>query len=96
MSGDPDDPTTQETCRCWCGASGTFDELFDASVFEQCCGGSGVLHCECGGDFCVCHNHGEVECPGCEECRDNNELGPRNDEYDDYDDYDDYDVTTEE
>lgn len=54
--------------RCWCGAVGTVSELFDSEVYEQSCGGSGYLYCECGGDFCVCHHHGEVECDGCEDC----------------------------
>lgn len=54
--------------ECWCGAVGTFGELFDSEVFDQSCGGSGYLHCECGGDLCVCHHHGEVECYGCEDC----------------------------
>lgn len=54
--------------KCWCGAEGTFEELFDDEVYGQSCGGSGVLHCECGGDQCVCHHHGEVECEGCEDC----------------------------
>ena len=37
--------------RCWCGAVGTVSELFDSGVYEQSCGGSGFLNCECGGDF---------------------------------------------
>ena len=56
--------------ECCCGAKGTFEELFDSEVYEQTCGGSGILNCECGGDFCVCHHHGEVECDGCEDCDD--------------------------
>jgi len=32
------------------------------------CGGLGVVECMCGGDLCVCHNHGEVYCYGCEDC----------------------------
>lgn len=32
-----------------------------------------MLYCICGGDFCVCHNHGEVECDGCEDCEDDAE-----------------------
>ena len=32
------------------------------------CGGSGILHCYCGGDICVCGNQGEIECAGCEDC----------------------------
>jgi len=57
-----------ELIKCWCGAVGTFEELFDSAVYSQTCGGSGLLDCECGGDFCVCHHHGEVECDGCEDC----------------------------
>ncbi len=32
------------------------------------CGGLGWVECLCGGDRCVCHNHGRVDCAGCEEC----------------------------
>lgn len=71
--------------KCWCGAEGEFDDMCDAEVFSQTCGGTGTLHCECGGDnLCVCHHHGEIECPGCEDCD--------GDDFDDfYDDDEDYD-----
>lgn len=39
------------------------------------CGGTGVLHCYCGGDFCVCGNFGVPDL-----CRDDeveDELGDR-------------------
>lgn len=49
---------------CWCGVKNPF---FSRHL-DQTCGGAGVLHCYCGGDLCVCHNHGEVECDGCEDC----------------------------
>lgn len=52
---------------CWCGAKGTYDELFDDSDAEGGCGGLGVIQCQCGGDICVCHHHGEYECPGCDD-----------------------------
>ena len=52
---------------CWCGAQGTHDDLFRDDL-DDSCGGTGVLNCYCGGDFCVCHNHGEIQCPGCEDC----------------------------
>ena len=56
---------------CWCGAHGTYEELFDESGLPLSgCGGSGFIECECGGDMWVCHHHGEVECPGCEDCDD--------------------------
>lgn len=32
------------------------------------CNGLGTIECLCGGDQCVCHNHGSVECQGCPEC----------------------------
>lgn len=63
------DPTNgTEVIRCWCGDAGRYDELFDDAVYDQTCGGSGYLECECAGDFCACHHHGTVECPGCDEC----------------------------
>lgn len=69
MSDDDDDDLDPgRIITCWCGAEGTLEELFDLSVFSRPCGGSGFLLCYCGGDFCVCHNHGEVECPGCPDC----------------------------
>lgn len=60
---------------CWCGVKNPYF----AEVSGSCCG-TGTLDCYCGGDLCVCHNHGEVECLGCSECR-----------HDDYDeDYGDH------
>lgn len=50
-----------ELIKCWCGAEGTYEQLFDDA---ERCGGSGM--CLCGGDNCVCHNHGE--CGGCADC----------------------------
>jgi hypothetical protein len=70
------DDTDQITC--WCGATGTHDELFDSEVYTRGCGGTGFIDCECGGDQCVCHHHGEVECDGCDDC------GPEDDWGDDY------------
>lgn len=72
MGGGMNEPKTDDdTFRCWCGAVGRFSEMFDFSDSEFGCNGSGIINCECGGDFCVCHNHGEYECPGCEYCEDN-------------------------
>lgn len=67
-SDEDEDLDDEEIITCWCGAQGTEEELFDDAVFREACGGSGILNCICGGDFCVCHHHGEVECPGCEDC----------------------------
>lgn len=39
-----------------------------ADGLDSRCGGSGILHCHCGGDLCVCGNFGEVECDGCPDC----------------------------
>jgi hypothetical protein len=74
MPGDPDEfedrpeVLDDEVIRCWCGAEGTYDQLFDDDTLGETCGGLGQLQCFCGGDLCVCHHHGETECPGCEDC----------------------------
>jgi len=65
---DTEEEPDEEQITCWCGATGTASELFDDEVYSQSCGGSGYLDCECGGDICVCHHHGEIECAGCEDC----------------------------
>lgn len=78
MADEPE--VDNEFIQCWCGAKGTYDELFDDDCLERGCGGSGTLHCECGGEFCVCHHHGEVECPGCEDCEDGEDDYPDWDE----------------
>ena len=54
---------TLDNPPCWCGETRPYYE----DVFSGC-GGTGMLECLCGGDFCVCHNHGEVECFGCPDC----------------------------
>lgn len=51
---------------CWCGVENPF---FAPFPYKRC-NGNPVIDCHCGGDLCVCHNHGEVECPGCEDCAD--------------------------
>ena len=87
-NAEPDDDAIDldEEFRCWCGEKGPYEELCDSDVFSRGCGGTGTLYCECGGDFCVCHNHGEIECPGCEDCDGDDDF---NDGMDDY--YDDLD-----
>lgn len=60
-----------EIITCWCGVKGKYDELFDDECYDRGCGGTGTLYCECGGDICVCHHHGQdIECPGCGDCQD--------------------------
>lgn len=51
---------------CWCGEPHPY-----YAPIRRTCGGTGHVDCLCGGDFCVCHNHGEVECYGCHEIIDN-------------------------
>lgn len=48
---------------CWCGHP---NPHFEPAAGP--CDGSGDVDCFCGGDQCVCHNHGEAECPGCANC----------------------------
>lgn len=79
-----------EVITCWCGEVGTADELFDDACLDSGCGGTGVLYCHCGGDLCVCHFHGETECPGCSDCESND-----NDFDDDQDWYDDHETSGE-
>lgn len=68
------------TGRCWC--NGARDNWFSLADLQTSCGGMGTVNCFCGGDLCVCHNHGEAECLGCEDCEDDG------DESDDYGDDD--------
>ena len=67
-----------ELFRCWCGEIGTAEQMFSDDDLDATCGGTGTLYCYCGGDFCICHFHGETECDGCEEC-----SGGFADEYED-------------
>lgn len=60
---------------CWCGVKNPYYQEMHGT-----CGGSGYFDCHCGGDLCVCHNHGEVECFGCSDCE---HLGTDGDD-DDY------------
>lgn len=82
MSDDIDHDDEQITC--WCGATGDIDDLFDDSGLEDTCGGTGSLNCFCGGDFCVCHYHGETECDGCPDCDDG--YGVEDEDWSDLDD----------
>ena len=51
--------------ECWCGELNAWhSEVY----LETTCGGSGLLACHCGGDQCVCHNHGSAECTGSPDC----------------------------
>jgi hypothetical protein len=69
MADDEDDPDDDEEITCWCGVSGTYDELYNDVGIEAGCGGTGHVDCYCGGDQCVCHHHGQqLDCPGCDEC----------------------------
>ena len=72
ITRDPPEP-------CWCGEA---DPHFSDDLPSRC-GGSGSLDCRCGGDLCVCHWHGSIDCDGCPDCREY-------DEDDDYTDEDDY------
>ena len=60
--------TDDDVITCWCGATGTCEELFDTACLDRTCGGLGTLNCYCGGDLCVCHHHGSIDCDGCEDC----------------------------
>ena len=68
MSEEPEETDEDGPFTCWCGAVGCFEEMFDFTDSDDGCGGAGYIQCQCGGDQCVCHHHGEYECPGCEDC----------------------------
>lgn len=74
----PEDPLELGDCGpCWCGEPNPhYAEIHGG------CGGSGMLNCRCGGDLCVCHNHGETECFGCEDCEDRDTDYPDQEFYD--------------
>lgn len=50
---------------CFCGET---NPMYLEEGLDETCGGGGMLRCRCGGDQCVCHHHGEIECPGCDDC----------------------------
>jgi hypothetical protein len=54
--------------RCWCGVENPY-----FAPLPPTCGGYFVYECDCGGDQCVCHWHGEVECDGCPDCEGDDE-----------------------
>lgn len=57
-------------------------------VFPSDCGGLGMLLCDgCGGDLCVCHCGGQMDCEGCDRCSD------RDDDYLDVDGAEDDECT---
>lgn len=73
--------TVAGTITCWCGAQGTYDEVFnDSGRPSGPCGGSGHVDCNCGGDQCVCHHHGVTDCPGCEDCEPDDDYWDDDDE----------------
>lgn len=63
LTRQPDDLDLPELDVCWCGVKNPY-----YAPVEGTCGGTGMIECHCGGDLCVCHNHGEAECFGCEYC----------------------------
>ena len=72
---------TKDEDTCWCGVESPYCADVEDGL-EAACNGTGHLHCYCGGDLCSCHNHGEVQCPGCEECEEEDEDKYDDSEYD--------------
>jgi hypothetical protein len=66
---------------CWCGERRPYYETSSA-LLSSSCAGTGELDCLCGGDQCVCHNHGTVECPGCGMCEHGSTLYDDDAQYD--------------
>lgn len=81
----------EDEFTCWCGAKGAYEDLCDLTALEEGCGGTGTIHCYCGGDQCVCHNHGSMDCDGCEDCgQDVDDDYEDSDLYYDPDEHDDW------
>lgn len=40
----------------------------DFTITEDC-DGTGIVVCDCAGDFCACAVQGAAICPGCPSCR---------------------------
>jgi hypothetical protein len=63
------DVTTVKRPSGWCDACvedciiGADD--YDGDGWCEACQNTGSLDCCCGGDLCVCLNHGEYPCPHC-------------------------------
>ena len=63
-----------ELIQCWCGAIGSYEEMFNDGDFREVCDGNGSFDCECGGDnLCVCHHHGTIDCEGCPMCEEDDD-----------------------
>jgi hypothetical protein len=58
--------------KCWCGTRNPY-----YAPLPRRCEGYGHIDCLCGGDFCVCHHHGGIECDGCVDCEelDDSDIG---------------------
>jgi hypothetical protein len=71
---DPDD----DQITCWCGATGTYDELFDSDLFRRSCGGTetggGTIYrfrcskCESVSDWLLLTDDELVKGVACREC----------------------------
>lgn len=71
-------PCKREVLTCWCGVVNPYFAPIHGS-----CGGMGEVECLCGGDLCVCHNHGSAECFGCPDCDQDpdQDYDPSDDDY---------------
>ena len=48
------------------GDLGAWDIPDSESGWCDACSGTGEVDCYCGGDLCVCANHGTMPCPHCD------------------------------
>lgn len=61
----------REVPTCWCGEPNPHH-----ARLSRGCGGYRFMICLCGGDLCACHNHGEIECFGCQDCEGDDDSEP--------------------
>lgn len=73
-------PVDVENEPCWCGVE---NPHYEDDGVAYGCSGSGEVDCDCGGDTCVCHNHGTLVCIGCENCEVDDDFVEFDGPYDD-------------
>ena len=57
---DQQNPAENNSSEDWEDDDGDWEE-----PYCDHCQNSGTIDCHCGGDFCICMNHGEKICPWC-------------------------------
>lgn len=54
-----------ESHHPFCGLAQIDHNHGDDDQWCETCHNTGSINCYCGGDLCICENHGEMPCPSC-------------------------------